>query len=95
MQPQWHDIILLFLPGLIAMINNPLGPERQSSLWHWQSACGRPNRTAAHCGCTLADFPGTMAKVSALVFGSYAALWKRFELSDRVETKNKRIRRSI
>jgi hypothetical protein len=86
MQPQWHDLILLLLPGLIAVICKP----------HW-SAAAKLSVTLAVCfvaalielfltgGCNWADFPGTMAKVMALVFGSYAALWKRWQIVDRVE----------
>jgi hypothetical protein len=36
--------------------------------------------------CNYADLPGTFGKVAALVFGSYAAIWKRFQIVDKVES---------
>jgi hypothetical protein len=83
----WHDVILLFLPGLIAMINKPAWPGAAKFAVAlgvcFVAALAELLLTGA---CTLSDFPGTMAKVSVLVFGSYAALWKRFEISDKIES---------
>lgn len=88
MQLQWHDLIMLVLPGLIAVICKP----------NW-SGMAKFLVAVAVCfvaalvesllsgTCNLADLPGTMAKVSALVFGSYAAIWKRFQLVEKVEEK--------
>jgi len=84
----WHDLILLVIPGLIAIINKPGWPGAAKFMVAlgvcFMAALVEVLLTG---GCSLSDLPGMMVKVSALVFGSYAALWKRFELSDKLEER--------
>ena len=88
MQPQWHDLILLALPGLIAMICKPSWPGPAKFLVAVIVCFIAAVAELWLAGeCNLADFPGTMAKVSALVFGSYATIWKVWRAADKVEAK--------
>ena len=88
MEIQWHDIIFLFLPGLIAIINRPSWSGTAKYLVAL-SVCvvGAFAEVYLTGTCNLADLPGTFGKVFILVMGSYAGLWKRFDLSDRIESK--------
>ena len=86
MQPQWHDIILLFLPGLIAILCKPSwpGPAKFAVALGVCFVAAMVELWLAGEG-TFTDFPGIMAKVSALVFGSYATIWKAWKVGDKVE----------
>ena len=86
MQPQWHDLILLALPGLIAMIVKPDWPGPAKFLVAVVVCFVAAMAELWLVGdCNLADFPGTMGKVSLLVFGSYATIWKAWKVGDKVE----------
>ena len=88
MQPQWHDLILLALPGVIAMICKPHWPGSAKFMVAVAVCFVAALIESILAGtCNYADLPGTFGKVAALVFGSYAAIWKRFDLSDKVENK--------
>ena len=88
MQPQWHDLILLALPGLIAMICKPSWPGPAKFMVAMTVCFIAALLESLLAGtCNWSDLPGTFGKVAALVFGSYAAIWKRFDLSDRVESR--------
>ena len=87
MQVQWHDIIFLFLPGLIAIVVRPTWSSQAKFLLAF-GVCvlGALAEVWLSGNLSLADLPGTVAKVFVLVMGSYAGLWKRFQVSDWLET---------
>jgi len=86
MNPQWHDIIFLFLPGLIAVINRPDWSGTAKYLVALGVCVAGAFLEVYLSGtCNWADMPGTFAKVFILVMGSYAGLWKRFDMVDKVE----------
>lgn len=88
---QWHDLLLLAIPGLIAIITKP----------DWS---GTVKYAVAIGICILASliefylsvwlvggvqgsFAGAFAKSFLVIFGSYAGIWKPSGVADKVETR--------
>lgn len=88
MQLQWHDIFILVLPGLIAVICKPSWPGPAKFLVA-VAVCFVASIAELYLvgECNLFDLPGTMGKVSLLVFGSYATIWKAWKMGDKLESK--------
>ena len=86
MEPQWHDLIFLALPGIISIIVKP----------HW-SAMAKFLTAMAVClvaamaeliltqTCTMSNFPELLGKAVVLTMASYATIWKAWRVSDKVE----------
>lgn len=83
----WHAIIMALLPGLIAFICKPdwPGPLKFVIALAVCFVAAMVELLITGTVFTFSNLPAMFAQVSALVFGSYAALWKRFDFIGKME----------
>ena len=84
----WHGIIIMLLPGLIALICKPdWTPTAKLIVAIVVSFLGAVGELLLTGTCTLANLPVMLPQALALVFGSYNLIWKRFDFIGLVENK--------
>ncbi len=84
MELQWHDLILIALPGLIAMITKPEWPGTVKYLVAIV-VCGLASLVEIYL--TGISISAALGKSFLITFASYAGIWKPLGAADRVEAK--------
>lgn len=91
MELQWHDALLLVVPGLIAIITKPGWPGSVKYLVAI-GACILASLVEFYLTIWLAgeiqtSFMAEFAKSFLIIFGTYAGIWKPTGAADTVENK--------
>lgn len=74
---QWHDLIFLVLPGILAYFNDPAwSPKFKWFLALVTCILAAFIEVYVTGQCDWANFPAMLGKVGMLVMGSYAGFWK-------------------
>lgn len=92
MEFQLHDLLLLLLPGLIAIIVKPHWTPEAKFITALMVCFGAATLETVYSlwatgGCSWAIVIGNLGKSVGLVFTSYATIWKAFRIGDKVEEK--------
>jgi len=84
MELNWHDLFLLAIPGLIAIITKP---DWSGTVKYFVaiSLCGLA--AVAEIYLSGGSTFSAIAKAFLITFASYAGIWKPLGLADKVETK--------
>ncbi|HAY20914.1 MAG TPA: hypothetical protein DCY27_01850 [Desulfobacterales bacterium] len=88
MEPQWHDLIFLVLPGIISIIVKPhwSGPAKFVVALGVCFAAAMAELILTRT-CTLSNFPELLGKGVVLTMASYATIWKAWKVGDKLEEK--------
>lgn len=92
MEFQLRDLLLLFLPGLIAIIVKPHWPPVAKFSVALLVCFGAALLETAYGlwttgNCSFGLVFANLGKATGLVFTSYATIWKAFRIGDKVEEK--------
>lgn len=88
MNLQYHDLLILILPGLIAFINRPYW-SGQAKFIVAVVVCfiAAAVETWLTGTCSIGELPANFGKVATLTFASYATVYKAWRVGDKIEER--------